>query len=502
LLGIGRGRAHAARALSENRCALVAGRPGPADGVDGPAEAGQNRRIRRLTLFLLIALPLALLVCAWSPGFSAPYQYDDYVTPVKDPASQSLTAWIESIPTTLRPLTKLSFAIESSLGATSAASRRWFNAALFGLATWLVYGLARFGGLGREPAAALATLWALHPVHAETILALAGRSVLLSLVLCLASAWALTRNRALAAVTFAVFAVLARETAWLWLVACVGFVTWRKRRSWFVPALLLATAGGAAMVLASSRMRTLLGFSFSDSSVWNRLGLQWAALPRGVLLWFFAPSAFNVDMDFAPLGWSRVAYLLAAIALYAFAAWLALGAKRGTAFGLAALLWLCLVVPLHSVVPKLDPLTARTFSASSAAVVVLLAAALAGSRASQFGAGPRLAFWSTAALLGLVLLGITRERAALYRDPIALWRDAAARSTRSTRPLINLGTLLAQDGQLEEARAVLTEAARRSTRSPEAKARLDAVYVLIETKKMLTQPGARDSNQAHEPAAP
>jgi protein O-mannosyl-transferase len=451
---------------------------------------------------LLIALPLSLMACAWLPGLEAPYQYDDYRTPVKDPASQSLTAWAESIPATLRPLTKLSFAIESSLGATSAPSRRWFNAALFGVAASFVFALARFGGLASEPAAALATLWALHPVHAETILALAGRSVLLSLVLCLASAWALTRNRSLLAVTFAVFAVLARETAWLWLVACVGFVSWQKRPRWLVPSLLLATAGGALLVLTSSRMRTLLSFSFSDSSVWNRLGLQWAALPRGVLLWLFAPRAFNVDMEFGPLGWSRVAYLLAAVALYAFAGWLAFGPKRGTAFGLAALLWLCLVVPLHSVVPKLDPLTARTFSASSAALLALLAAALAHGRVSQLGAGPRIAFWSTAALLGYVLIGMTRERAALYRDPIALWRDAAARTTRSTRPLINLGTLLAQDGQLEEARAVMKEAARRSTRSAEAKARLDAVNVLIETKKMLTPPGARDSNQAHEPAAP
>ncbi|HKO51435.1 MAG TPA: hypothetical protein VJV79_27190 [Polyangiaceae bacterium] len=451
---------------------------------------------------MLIALPLALIVCAWSPGLHAPYQYDDYVTPVKDPASQSLSAWVEAIPATLRPLTKLSFAIESSLGATSAASRRWFNAALFGLAAWLVFGLARFGGLAREPAAALATLWALHPVHAETVLALAGRSVLLALVLCLASAWAVAQNHSLLAVGCAIFAVLARETAWLWLVACVGLVTSQKRRSWLVPALLLATAGGAVLVMASSRMRTLLSFSFSDSSVWNRLGLQWAALPRGLLLWWFTPRAFNVDMEFAPFGWIRVAYLLAAIALYAFAGWLALGPKRGTALGLSALLWLCLVVPLHSVVPKLDPLTARTFSASSAAWVALLAAALARSRVFQFGAGPRIAFWGMAALLSSVLVGFTREGAALYLDPIALWRDASARTTHSTRPLINLGTLLAQDGQLEEARVVLTEAARRSTRSLEGKARLDAVNVLIETKEVLTRPGARDSVQRHEPAAP
>ena len=47
---------------------------------------------------LLAVAALFSLVCivlAWSPAASAPYQYDDYVTPVKDPASQSLESWGE-----------------------------------------------------------------------------------------------------------------------------------------------------------------------------------------------------------------------------------------------------------------------------------------------------------------------------------------------------------------------------------------------------------------------
>src|SRR5205814_1500659 len=63
-----------------------------------------------------------------------------------------------------------------------------------------------------------------------------------------------------------------------------------------------------------------------------------------------------------------------------------------------------------------------------------------------------IAFWLSVSALLVGLVSLSRERAKLYLDPIALWSDAAARSRQKTRPLINLGTLLAQNGRLSEAR--------------------------------------------------
>jgi len=48
-----------------------------------------------------------------------------------DPASQSLAAWWQVVPQTLRPLTKLSYALESELGATSAPARRVLQLGMF-----------------------------------------------------------------------------------------------------------------------------------------------------------------------------------------------------------------------------------------------------------------------------------------------------------------------------------------------------------------------------------
>jgi hypothetical protein len=54
--------------------------------------------------------------------------------------------------------------------------------------------------------------------------------------------------------------------------------------------------------------------------------------------------------------------------------------------------------------------------------------------------------------------------------------------------LVNLGTLLAQKGQLEEARAALEEALRRNPHGTDVRERLSAVHVLIETRRLLTEP--------------
>lgn len=434
---------------------------------------------------LLVVVGLLAVALAWLPAAGAPYQYDDYVTPVKDPASQSLTGFVRSVPGTLRPLTKLTFAVESSLGVRDATGRRALNGVLFVISAALLAQLARLSGLGSKAALAIATLWACHPVHAELVVALAGRSVLLALCLMLASAMFLVRKRTGPALVCAVLALLARETAWPWLVVCAGLSTGPRGRTRILAVVALTTALGGMLVL-SSRLRELLAFSYQDPSALNRLGLQWAALPRGLLLWLFEPGAFAVDIEFAPRGWLRFGYVLGALALYGLAGWLALRRGASRAERVAALLWLCLVVPLHSVVPKLDPLTARDVSASSAAIVVLLSPALARGLAAKKWAP--IAFWLSVSALLVGLVSLSHERAKLYLDPIALWSDAAARSRQKTRPLINLGTLLAQNGRLSEARRALVEANRRNPKDLEARERLAAVQVLIETKKLLTVP--------------
>jgi len=457
----------------------------------------------------LLALPSALrfsllllflcgsIAVAWWPAASAPYQYDDYVTPVKDPASQSLSSWVRALPRTLRPLTKLSYALESSVGADSAPARRVFQAGAFALAAVLLALLARELGLGWFGAAALSTLWACHPVHAETVVALAGRSVLLALLLTLASAWFWLRGRTRSALACALLAVLARETALVWLVVCAGLAVRAQGRFDRKRLAALATAAllGSVWLLCSSRLRELLAFSFSQPDAFNRLGLQWAALSREIWLLFAAPAEFNVDMDFAPTGGRRLGYVLATMGLYGLALGAAWSKRAPLGVRLGALFWLAWVLPLHSVVPKLDALTARSASASSAAWVLLFAAAASRVRLTH---GRAIAACAAALVALLFLVELTRERARLYRDPVALWRDAADKSEVSLRPLINLGTLLAQRDRLAEAEVVLERATGRNPSNAEARERLEAVRLLLGAKNLMTAPPAHEIVIDHE----
>jgi hypothetical protein len=442
----------------------------------GAAALGHDRRAAWRAGWLLLAITAAMaVVFAWLPAWNAPYQYDDYNTPVGDAASQSLTSFWERVPRTLRPLTKLTYALESSLGAHEAAGRRVLNAVLFAGCALLFAALANAARVPALLLPLLACLWAVHPVHAEMVVALAGRSVLLSSFLLLASALFVLRQRPLGAVLCAVLALLARETALPWLPACALLLAQARgvpaRR--IALAAFVALAAGALLLLSSSGLRALVVSAFGAAGAWNRLGLQWAALTEGTLMLFLTPAAFTPDMEFAPGGGVRLTLILSTLACYVVALRFAFSKARPLELRVFALLWLCVVVPTHSIVPKLDVLTARPFAASLAPLLLL----------ASLGLAPRVARSGRATALGALTLGVTiallipltRERAALYADPIALWADAAARTRHHVRPLLNLGTLLAKNGQLSEAESVFEEAVERDPTRYETRRRLSAV---------------------------
>ena len=445
-------------------------RSGVASGLERAA-GGEDRRAGWLSL--LPAAAAVLVVFAWMPALGAPYQFDDYNTPVGDAASQSLANWWHLLPRTLRPLTKLTYALESSLGADSAPARRVLSALLLGGCVVLLKGLLE--AVAKAPAALallVASVWAVHPAQAETVVALAGRPVLLSLLLTLGSALLLVRERPGLALGCAFLALLARESALPWVVACAALAAHQRGISARRIACASAFSFGAgALVLASSSgVRVLVESAFAAGGAWNRLGLQWAALTRGTFLLFADPAAFTPDMEFAPSGVARLGLILVTLALYGGAAWVVLTQPRLRLF---ALLWLCIVLPTHSVVPKLDVLTARPFSASLAPLLGLAACELV----ARFGRAPRLEAGATLLLSGvfLALFPLTRHRAELYREPVALWRDAAEATTHKVRPLVNLGTLLARRGELREAESVLQRALERDPKSVDIRLRLSKV---------------------------
>src|SRR5262249_51355551 len=114
------------------------------------------------------ALVVALATfAAWAPGFAGPYHFDDFVTPVGDPASASMDAFARHALVPLRPVTKLTYAVEASLGlADTPGARRAVSAAIHAAAAvfFLLLLLEVVPALGIGVAAVLALGWAVHPV--------------------------------------------------------------------------------------------------------------------------------------------------------------------------------------------------------------------------------------------------------------------------------------------------------------------------------------------------
>jgi hypothetical protein len=87
----------------------------------------------------------ALIACciglwAWTAGLNGPYHFDDQLTPLSDPASQSFSAWRRNLSVTLRPTTKLSYALEAETGLSHRpAPRRVVSLFLHLLSAGLLY---------------------------------------------------------------------------------------------------------------------------------------------------------------------------------------------------------------------------------------------------------------------------------------------------------------------------------------------------------------------------
>ncbi|MCC7463474.1 MAG: hypothetical protein IT480_13560 [Gammaproteobacteria bacterium] len=461
---------HTGTAGRRNATALAARHPG----------AGPARRWR------LLAAALAVFCCgvwAWASGLHGPYHFDDHLTPRGDPASESLAAWGHYLPVTLRPVTKLSYALEADAAwSDRPAPRRAVSLLLHALSAGVLYLLVarlQAGAAASWCARSVAALWFLHPVHADSVLLLSGRSALLSGLLLLTAMLVLEQSRRwLAALLFAL-ACLSRETALAGLLPLAVLalsrpgVSWRAALRSLAPALLAAIVV-SGWLLTTPRYLQLAEYSFRGRPFWPSLSSQVGAVPVGLRL-LLTPAATSIDYGLAlPARITAPLFLLGA-ALYAAAAFgivVLLRRSRMAALGLA--LWLAALLPTQSIVPKLDALSNRPLSLALAGLLMIVAVLLAalqrqgalwsarvsrqerrirpaGYRRAALGGGAALCAWLAMA---------TADRATLFQSELSLWQDAASKSQVNPRPHLQYARLLMQAEQIVEARAALRAAQR------------------------------------------
>jgi protein O-mannosyl-transferase len=426
---------------------------------------GGGEGIRRDLQQALAAAAIALLTLAiWFPGIDGPYHFDDYVTPLQDPASQALSAWLYWLPDTLRPLTKLTYAFEGSFGGDVAAELRRLPGVLFHAATAVGLYLLILSWFDSRPlpAVVLTLIWALHPVHAQSVLAVHGRSTALVNLLLVAAVLAYIRDRTWTAGILLALAGLAKETALAGILPLLVLETSAANRSASGHArrllpCVLAVLFLLCWYLSTPRYVSLAGYSLHGRPWFESVVRQVAAIPAGISL-YFNPSALSIDYGIAlPVSPATPLFLLGLL-LYALALAgivVTLKGAPGVAVGLA--LWLASLLPTQSLIPKLDPLTDRPLTLALAGLLIASAQPLSKLvRLSK----PVLVFSVAFAGLASWLALATLHRGSLYESPLLLWSDAASKSVANSRPHLNYALLLGMAGRVDEADSALAEAVR------------------------------------------
>lgn len=385
---------------------------------------------------------LTVTLAGWLIALTGQFHYDDLSNIVLDSATADPTALLERLGNGFRPLLRLSYALDFRLWGWAPAGFLATNLLLHLFTVLGVAALARHR-LGSERAVVFAAaIFALQPAHAAAIAWASGRSTLLATALLVAALLSHERAagdrrwRAVPLLSFAL-AVLTKEIA---LVFPLLLLIWEVTRSpapstrdvlrRIAPAILTAVGLAILALVASSRLREIIAYSLALAGPGDALATNAAALPSSLSLWF-RPWALSIEQ---PATFSRGEMYIGAVVLCAMIAG-ALAALRARRPLLAlALLWpIASLLPTHSVLARLDPITEKSLYLAWIGPSLALGAAAT----HAWAALPRQLHALSATALSLLLVSLCAWRASVWADPAALWSEATARMPQSPRAWSN-----------------------------------------------------------------
>ena len=436
-------------------------------GTTGEGGVGPAPREARLKFRSWAGPALVLMVLiAYAPAFRAGFIWDDdrYVT--KNPAlldAHGLAAAWTTLDATVQyyPLTHTTFWIEHRLWGLDPRGYHVVNALLHATAAVLVWRLLVLLGV---PGAWLASaVFALHPVHVESVAWITERKNTLSAVFYLASAhaflsWALGEARGFRrpATASALFlAALLSKTVTATLPVALALVLWGKRGAlrraetgWLVPMLAAGAIFGA---ITHHLERTQVGAEGAD---WV-LAFPARIVLAGRIVWFYLgklvwphPLVF-IYPRWVPEPASALSWLPAAGVVGLLAAAWGLRARFGRLPFASIAYFIVSLAPalgFFTVYPMRYSWVADHFQYLASLGPIVLVCACAGTAA----AGRPFARPAAAAVL--LALGVaTSSRCLAFATEETLWRDTLAHNPDAWIAHNNLGILLAQRGASSEA---------------------------------------------------
>jgi tetratricopeptide (TPR) repeat protein len=376
-----------------------------------------------------------------------------------------------------RPVVLLSFAADAALARVIPVAHHLTNCLLHAANAALVLLLAR-AAIGAGWGALFAgLLFALHPVHVESVAFVSGRTDLWAALFCLMAALAWVRGRAAAGAPAGLLAAgaaslllaaLSKEVAlmlplvllaWDALLPAegpVGLRGWLARNRGWVAAWSLALAAAAAIRLGAA------GIGFGPGA-----GQTWAAGARAEPLLFpkvwlaylrllAFPWPLSAQYTPADLGVTATGLAAAAATVGLCAATAGRGARRA---GLVGAAWIAgFLLPVSGVRALAGAIVAERFLYLPSVGICLAAGAALDLAWARRGARGAVVAAGGAVLAG-ALLG-TLAGSAVWRDSLTLFRETARRSPQSAVAWFNLGNALGEAGRGEEALGAYAAAAR------------------------------------------
>lgn len=361
-------------------------------------------------------LLLTAALAAFGGSLGSGFHFDDYAI-LSDASMRLPGGWmaIFSLRQT-RPLTYLSFWLNYRLGGTNPVGYHALNLLFHAAAVLVLYeGLRRLAP--KRTALIAALVFAVHPLMAESVDYIWGRSIVLAALFCFAALVAWMDAQDWLAVGLFALALLSKEECAAFPLVLLIVGKPRGRMAPIVAMLALAIAAAARVFYALAVTPGAPAGAQAGITPWHYFLAEGPAIWRYLRL-LIVPHGFTVDPEIPiPPAWIGLA------------AWAALAAAAVMAWRAARWRWalagLVLLLPSSSIFPAADLAADRRMYLPMMGFAVVLALLLER--------------WKpAAALAAIALAAVSVARTQVWSSDAALWREAVRRAPDKVRPLVQL----------------------------------------------------------------
>lgn len=431
--------------------------------------------IRRLIVIEQRRIPLVLLLAVfllYGNAWLTPFQFDDYNVIVDASGVSSWAAWWADLGHGLRPLLKLTYTLNNSLGG-EVWGFHLLNLALHLTNALLVYALVRRVMVlaGHAEQALVVALWTAllfiaHPAHTEAVTYISGRSMSLMTCFYLGALLMYAQGREygdkqaryLYSPLFFLCAVASKETALtlpavllVWEYLFYPDSDWRARAKNLMVHLVMSLAL-LLMLMMQERYWKMLAFSANLHSWEVNLYTQLHALSY-LLRQALLPWGMNIDPDIPIIEELSAVWpdLLLWAGIVFFMVW---KSRRERLWMFALLWWVLQLFPFYLFLPRLDVVNDRQLYLADWPMLCLSVWLIVGVARDIVARRIMLS------VILLCCMSLTWMRNADYDNEVALWQATVRASPNKARPQNNLGYAYYLSGHVEQAEQAYLAALR------------------------------------------